>query len=421
MKKDIFIITFLSLALLTSIYFISGHPFNKPIVEDVPQKEIPVPKVDREYGFAVDSFDIERFEIENNETFSVILSKLNFSKKESFDISHLAKTVVDLRKIRTGAPYAAVYNKADTDSVRKIKYFVYEPSPVSYVVFSFDDSLQVKKHQRKLITTEEMVSGVITTSLWNAMRNNNIDPILSIKMSDVFAWSIDFFGLQKGDKFKLIYEITRIEGDTSWYKIGDVKASVFNHLDKDYYTFQFVVDSAKGYYDKKAEAMKRGFLKAPLKFSRISSKFSHSRLHPILKIRRPHHGVDYSAPTGTPVHSVGEGTVISVINSRSAGKMVKIRHDKHYTTGYMHLSKFGSGIKQGVRVSQGQIIGYVGSTGLSTGPHLDFRFWRNGKAIDPLKVVGPPAKPLGKKYLPKFKKHRDKLLKQLAKIKYPEV
>lgn len=422
MKKDILIIGIISLILilLTQALIKNGTKMPPSKVQNTDSVVTSVPE---EYGFRLDSFQINKYEIESGENLSVILEKLGFDSQQRYNIAVAAKTVVDVRKFRAGAPYALVKPlKLITDSMGvtdTTSFFVYEPSATEYVVFTIGDSIQAQKVKRKLIVKEREAAGIITTSLWNACVNNGFDPMVAIKLSNVFAWSIDFFGLQKGDRFKVVYEETTIEGNNDWYKIGKIKSAVFNHLGKDYFAIPYNTGRDSGYFDQDGKSLKTFFLKAPLNYSRISSKFSNSRLHPILKIYRPHHGVDYSAPTGTPVHTIADGIVIVANYSKSAGNWVKIKHGTEYTTAYMHLHGFAGGIKRGARVSQGQIIGYVGSTGLSTGPHLDFRFWRKGKPVDPLKVVGPPSQPVPEEQMKKFNEIKSKVIARLDKIIYP--
>jgi murein DD-endopeptidase MepM/ murein hydrolase activator NlpD len=232
------------------------------------------------------------------------------------------------------------------------------------------------------------------------MADAKADPNLAMELAEIYQWTIDFYAIQKGDEFKAIYEELYIGNES--IGLGKILSAWFKHDGKDIYAYRFVQDSTADYFDDQAASLRRSFLKAPLKFSRISSKFSNSRFHPVLRIRRPHHGVDYAAPRGTPVHAIGNGTVIAASFAGGAGRLIKIRHNSTYTTSYMHLMGFASGVHSGAHVSQGQVIGFVGSSGLSTGPHLDFRFYRNGTAVDPLKVESPPAQPVKSHYRPAF-------------------
>ncbi|MBC8005062.1 MAG: peptidoglycan DD-metalloendopeptidase family protein, partial [Verrucomicrobia bacterium] len=266
--------------------------------------------------------------------------------------------------------------------------------------------------KKPIITQVKTASGVITSSLWNAMEAQALDPALAMELSDIYQWTIDFFDIKKGDKFKLMYEEDFVYGKS--IGIGRIFAAQFTHGKEDFYAFRFTQNNEDSYFDEKGKALKTSFLKAPLKFNRISSKFTNSRYHPVLKIHRPHHGVDYAAPTGTPVFAIGSGTVIAkAYQASGGGNYVKIKHNSTYTTSYMHLSKFGPGIASGVHVKQGQVIGYVGSTGLSSGPHLDYRVFMNGKPIDPLKMKSPPTDPIAENLMADYTVHRDSLMSKL--------
>jgi len=280
--------------------------------------------------------------------------------------------------------------------------------------FDLQDSVHVESHEREITRKLLTASGEIKTSLWNELVHQGANPSLALEMSEVYAWAIDFFGLQKGDQFRVIYEQLLVENEV--VGLGKIRTAWFKHANKDFYAFYFIQDSIGDYFDEEAQSLRRTFLKAPLRFSRISSRFSHSRLHPVLKIRRPHHGVDYAAPTGTPVQAIGDGKIIYAARKGGAGNMVKIKHNGTYSTAYLHLSRFGKGIKSGVFVKQGDIVGYVGSTGLSTGPHLDFRFYKNGQAVDPLKVESPPAEPVDSSNIESFNQYADKMKIELDGI-----
>ena len=248
------------------------------------------------------------------------------------------------------------------------------------------------------------------------MIDNNFDPILAVELSEIYGWTIDLYKLNKGDKFKVIYEVKYI--DSLSLGIGRILGANINHQGKDYYAVPFLQDSVEGYFDEKGNSLQRLFLKVPLRYSQISSKFSRSRWHPILKIRKPHLGVDFDAKTGTPIHSVGDGVVIKALYIRRAGRMVKIKHDNVYTTVYLHLSGYGEGIKKGVNVKQGDIIGYVGRSGRTTGPHLHFEIQKNGIPVDPLKIELPPLEPIKEENIESFNKIKEKLIEQLDSIEY---
>ncbi|MCF8296213.1 MAG: M23 family metallopeptidase [Saprospiraceae bacterium] len=364
------------------------------------------------YGINVDSLRVISDKIKANQNLSEILPKYGVSYQTIDELSRKSIDIFDIRKIRAGNKYTII---SSNDSLKKAQYFIYESSAISYVVFDLRDSVVVYKGKKEVITKMESASGAIESSLWNDMIKNDINPVLSIELSEVYQWAIDFFGLQKGDKYKVIYENKFVEGKS--VGLGKIKAAWFYHANKDFYAFYFVQDSIGDYFDDEANSLKRTFLKAPLRFSRISSRFSNSRYHPVLKIRRPHHGVDYAAPTGTPVQALGDGKVTEAGRKGGYGKYIKIKHNSVYTTGYAHLSGYAVGIKAGTYVNQGDVIGYVGSTGLSTGPHLDFRVYKNGSAIDPLNMESPPAKPVDSVNIEKYKLLVDKMSKKLDAIK----
>jgi len=300
--------------------------------------------------------------------------------------------------------------------VRKACYLVYENNLVEYVIFGLSNSMSISRGEKKVQRMQKSASGIIASNLWNTMTDNDLNPMLAIELSKIYAWTIDFFGIQKGDKFRLLYEEQFV--DTVSTGVGPVHAVEFEHMGKNYYAFRFSQDEGFDYFNDKGENLRKAFLKAPLEFSRISSRFSGSRLHPVLKIRRPHHGVDYAAPLGTPVVSIGDGTVIGKGYQGGSGNFVKIRHNAVYTTMYLHLSRFGKGVSTGSRVQQGEVIGYVGSTGLSTGPHLDFRVFMNGTPIDPLKIDAPPGDPVKTDYKQDFIHTRDSLTVCLYSINW---
>jgi murein DD-endopeptidase MepM/ murein hydrolase activator NlpD len=395
-----------------------------PGVVDAVVYELPEPTL--LYGMAVDSFYVEKGRIKRNQNLSDILSVRGVSYKDIARLAKNSKKVFDVRYIKAGNDYTVFFTP---DSLRNPKYFVYESSKTEYFVYELDtDSLNVIQCEKEITTERRVASGVIETSLWNTMVDNNVSPVLAIELSDIFAWTVDFFGIQKGDKFKVIYDEEFVDGET--IGVGVIYAVHFVHMDEDFFAFRFNQggknkngDEIERYdfFDEKGNSLRKAFLKAPLKFSRISSRFSNSRMHPVLRIRRPHHGVDYAAPTGTPVYSIGDGVVVKrAYQKRGGGNYVKIKHNSVYRTTYMHLSRFGKGIRDGVRVKQGQVIGYVGSTGLSSGPHLDFRVYKNEHPVNPLKIKAPPVEPVKEDNVPRFNVVRDSYSNELAFILFPE-
>lgn len=392
MKKKLVLLV-LSIAVLlvvstTLLIVYEGYPETSFI--EVKDTVVIQQKVPRLFGLAKDSFTIEKGKIGRNQNLGQILEQFNLPEHSLAQLLQYANRSFDLRKMRVGNTYTVFLSK---DSLARLQYLVYEHSPVDYVVFDFNDSVKISVKQKEITTIQKKAHGEIRTSLWDAIKESNMNPMVALQLSDIYAWTIDFFGLQPGDNFTVVYDELYV--DSVSVGLGQIYGASFNHGGRDLLAIPFKQDSSLSYFDGEGNSLRRAFLKAPLHFfSRISSRFSNSRLHPVLKIRRPHHGVDYAAPVGTPVYSIGDGRIVSATYQGGEGRMVKVKHNGVYTTTYMHLSSFASGIQSGKYVTQGQLIGYVGSTGLSTGPHLDFRVFKNGTPIDPLKMESPPVDPV---------------------------
>ena len=373
---------------------------------------IEIPEPELKFGLPIDSFIIEKETIRRNQYLSDILLKEGVSYQTIDHIAKKSKPIFDVRKIKRDNNYYFFYNN---DSLKQAQYFVYEVDAIEYIVYELNDSLNIYKGKKPIVNQLKTASGTISSSLWNTMVDNDINPILAIELSEIYAWTIDFFGIQKGDNFKIIYEESFV--DSISVGISEIYACHFQHQNVDFYAFDFEQDSSSTFYNEKGESLKKAFLKAPLTYSRISSRFSNSRMHPVLKIRRPHHGVDYSAPTGTPVVSIGDGIVTRKgYQASGGGNFVYIKHNSVYTTCYMHLNGYAKGLAPGVRVTQGEVIGYVGKTGLATGPHLDFRVFKNGSAIDPLKMEAPPVEPVSEQNTLAFNTLKDSLITKLDQI-----
>lgn len=413
LKILIWVIVFV--LLLNVVYFIydryqSIQEAKKPIVE----KEVGKPAPVLMFKLPIDSFRVVSGEVRPGQNLSTILASKGISLARIDEISRKSQPVFDVRKIKIDNPYHFFLDRKDS---AKVDYFIYEIDPVEYVVYDFSDSLRIYKDKKPVLVKIKTASGEITSSLWNTMKDEALDPMMALNLSDIYAWTIDFFGLQKGDKFRVIYEENYVHDKS--IGIGRIFAAEFVHAGEKFYAFRFTQDNEDSYFDETGKSLKKAFLKAPLKFSRISSRFSNSRFHPVLKIYRPHHGIDYAAPTGTPVHTIGDGTVIAKgYQPAGGGNYLKIKHNSEYTTSYMHLSKFAAGISTGKRVHQGDLIGYVGMTGLASGPHLDFRVFQFGKPIDPLTVKSPPSIPVSKENLTQYAILRDSLMKQLDAVKF---
>lgn len=373
---------------------------------------IKMPETELLYGLPIDSFHIEENTISRNEHLSDILIERGVSPTAVDQLAKNSVTVFDVRKMKAGNRYSVFYSK---DDKRTPIYLAYANNGVDYYLYSLTDSLTVTACKHDVTTKRQTRSGVIRSSLWNAIKESNISPLLAVELSEIYAWSVDFFGIQKGDHFTVIYDEEFVNGES--IGLGKIHSASFTQGDNVFYAIRFSQDDGESYFDEKGNSLRKAFLKAPLKFSRISSRFSNNRLHPVLRIRRPHHGVDYAAATGTPVVSIGDGVVIQKsYQAAGGGNFLKIKHNAVYTTSYMHLSKFANGIKAGSRVKQGEVIGFVGSTGLSSGPHLDFRVYMSGRAIDPLTIKSDPAEPVRSENLAKFTTLRDSVV-QLLNVK----
>ncbi len=365
------------------------------------------------YGICIDSLDISEGKVQKNEFLANILQKEGVSYNTVNYIDRNCRKVFDVRKIKVGNKYVFLKTR---DSIPTAKYWIYEIDRTSYAVFQLTDSIAAWKGEKEVITKVDHVGVEIKSSLWNAMSEAGCDYSLILELSDIYAWTIDFFGIQPGDSCKVIFEEKYIAGDTVPFGIGNVIASYFKNKGEGKYAFSFEQGGKKEYFDENGDNLRKAFLKAPLNYRRISSTFSEARLHPVHKIVRPHHGVDYAAPSGTPVQSIGDGTVIDKgWDKKGGGNYLKIKHNSTYTTTYMHLKGFAKGISQGSKVKQGQTIGYVGMTGTATGPHLDFRLQKNGTYIDPLKFKSPSAEPVKKENMEAFRHSVDTLIRVLKR------
>ncbi|MGB3546855.1 MAG: peptidoglycan DD-metalloendopeptidase family protein [Saprospiraceae bacterium] len=361
------------------------------------------------FGMALDTLTLRDTVIRSGETLSDLLDAQGLRGQRLQTAISRADSVMDLTALRAGRTYSLLYGPQDTLA----GYLVYQPSPFEYIKFDLGDEPTVERFAYPVDTEEARAAGVIESSLWNAMVGNGYSFGLADKMEDALQWAVDFHHLQPNDEFRLVYDQLLIKGEP--VEVGNVKAAYYRAGSKEFYAIYYESEDGKikGYFDPEGKPMKRGFLRAPLRYSRISSGFNLNRLHPILKYRRPHYGTDYAAPYGTPILAVGDGTVTHAAYTRGNGRYVKIRHDDTYQTQYLHMQGFAKGIRAGARVSQGDVIGYVGSTGLATGPHVCFRFWKNGKQVDHRSLNFPPAKPLEEGEMPAFKILSDRYLAEL--------
>ncbi len=364
------------------------------------------------YGIDADNYRTETSEIGNGETLGKILNQHGVSAQMIDRLDRASKDAFPLRNIRAGHKYT-VFIHEDSLNATHLDYLAYESSVTDYVVFGFHgDSVSIRKDCKPYTMRRTKKSATINSSLWGAIMEKELPYALAAEMEDIYQWTVDFFGIQKGDSFTVIYD-ERFIDDTVSVGIGRVWGAKFNQGGKEVYAIPYRQDGKVRYWEADGASLRKQLLKAPLKYSRISSRFSNSRLHPVYKIYRPHHGVDYAAPKGTPVHAVADGVVTFKGWSGGGGNTLKIKHAGNLMTGYLHLSGYAKGISQGSRVAQGQLIGYVGSTGASTGPHLDFRIWKNGSPINPLKIPQEPAEPIAKANREEFEFVRDRVMAEL--------
>lgn len=413
--KRILIWVFTFIVLLQVAYYIFDQYETQRIMKELAkQKEVEKPAPVLLFNLPVDSFTVVPGQVRSGQNLSDILNKQGISMAKVDEIAKKSVLTFDVRKMKVNNNFYFFMNKKQPT---KVEYFIYEINPVDYVVYTLGDSLRIYKEKKPIITMVKTASGVINSSLWRTFEQQALNTDLALAMAnDIYAWSIDFYGIKKGDKFRLVYEENFVFGKS--IGVGRIFAAQFVHANEDFYAFSFTQNNEDSYFDDKGKSLKKAFLKAPLKFNRISSQFSNARFHPVLKIYRPHHGVDYAAPTGTPVYTIGEGTIIAKgYQASGGGNFLKVKHNSVYTTSYMHLSRFEPGIAPGVRVRQGQVIGYVGTTGLSSGPHLDFRVFMNGTPVNPLTIKSPPTEPVFEKNMKEYTALRDSMMVKLNEIK----
>lgn len=357
----------------------------------------------------LDSLRCVEGKVRNGQFFSTLMTGLGLSAQEAYDLTVACDTVFDVKSLRVGNEYKAYY------SGDRLKYVVYRQDRISDILFECQQPYDVRKIDRPVTVRKQYADVTINSSLWNDMRAAGVSPLLILSLSDIYAWTVDFFGLQKGDRFRVLYEEKVCDNEV--ISVDTVRYAIFTHNGEDLPMVMFdQKDGGNIWWNEKGESMRKAFLKAPLKYSRISSGFSYARRHPITRRVQPHTGIDYAAPKGTPVMSIGDGVVTSRKYEGAGGHTVRIRHNSVYSTAYLHLSGYAKGLKVGQRVRQGEVIGYVGSTGRSTGPHLDFRVWRNGSPINPLKMESPPAEPLKKEMLPAFEQAHKEYRAQVDSI-----
>ena len=404
------------LVVLISICSCKKEQEVKEIAEPI---AVAVPKDVYEFGFNLNDFVVKRDTIRKGDTFGAILERNQIGYSEIFKIAEQTKDSFDIRRLRTGKPYTLL---CSTDSLERPKCFIYQPNKEDYVVINFQDSIHAYTDSKPIKFVEKEVSGVIKSSISVALDEQGKSFNIALKMSDIYAWTIDFTRLQPNDKFKVVYTEKYID-DSIYAGIDNIKAAYFEHNKQPIYAFEFETDSVKGitdYFSEDAKNLRRAFLKAPVSFSRISSRYNLNRRIALYGNRvRPHKGTDFAAKRGTPIMATANGTVIESAKRGGNGNYVKIRHNATYTTQYLHMRKRKS--KVGDYVKQGDVIGWVGMTGNTSGPHVCYRFWKNGRQVDPFKQKLPEAEPISDSLKVKYLEFIKPIKEQLDAIEYPEI
>lgn len=378
--------------------------------------ELPAPT--EKFGFNLDEFVVVHDTIRNGESFGELMTLNKVDYPKIYKVGESYKEVFDARRIRAGRPYMLLKSP---DTTQAAQVFIYQNDPINYTVVDFRDSVLVYRGRQQVKEVLREASGIIESSLSEAILDQGIDYNVTNNLSEIYAWTIDFFRLQKGDKFKVIYKEKYIN-DSIYAGAGPIEAAYFEHNGTPLYAFSYESDSLKNvidYFDEEANNLRRTFLRAPVKFSRISSRYNLKR-----RIRyygykvRPHKGTDYAAPVGTPIMATADGTVTESTRRGGNGKYVKIRHNGTYSTQYLHMK--AQNVKRGQFVRQGDVIGWVGMTGNTGGPHVCYRFWRNGRQVDPLREELPAAEPLQESLRPDFYEYITPLKAQLDCIQFME-
>lgn len=409
MKKWMIWVFGLLVVFATSLFFLSVDL--APKVEYVAEPEVvaetdSVPLPPSEYGIPMDGFVLEQGRVKNGATFGNMLAEHGISMETVHVLAERAKEQFDVRRMRSGNPFAFIFSN---DDARLPAYFVYEASPVQYVVFSLSGDLDVRIGYRPVKTEEHTIACLVTGALYNDLMKAGADPMLAVLLSEVFAWTVDFYRIQKNDVFSVTYSEETVDGER--YGMPTILAARYTSGTTVKQAFRFDTGESTQFFDDEGNSLRKAFLKAPLKFSRISSGFTKRRLHPVQKVMKAHLGTDYAAPYGTPILAVGDGIVEAAAHGRGNGKFVKIKHNGTYSTQYLHMRKIL--VRKGQRVSQGDVIGEVGSTGLATGPHVCFRFWKNGIQVDHRREEFPSSEPLKQELKPKFDQLKDLMAAKL--------
>ena len=374
---------------LSILLFIVSCGNDKKVEPEIiqPKKE----KIIKEFGFILNNYEVKKDTIDRGDSFGLILEKNELYYPKIFNIVNEVKKVFDIRRVNVGRPYTILYSK---DSIRKPEYFIYQPSSIDYLVVSLGDSIYAEKKQKEVKLVEYEASGVIKSSLSETMQELGLSPLITNELSEIYAWNIDFFRLEKGDNFKILYT-SKFINDSIYIGLNRVHNAYFEHRGKPFYAIEYETDSIRGiteYFDENGKNLRRAFLLSPVQFSRISSRYNLRRKIAYYGRVKPHYGTDFAAPVGTDIRATASGRVEKSGYTRANGYYIKIKHNATYSTQYLHMRK--KGLKVGTQVKQGDKIGEVGMTGYTSGPHVCYRFWKNGKQVDPLRQKLPEAKPI---------------------------
>ncbi len=408
----------LILGLIATQLFFAGcgtkNGSQKPEVKNSDTLPLPTPQK-LVFGIPEDSLIIENSRIRRNQFIADLLTDRGVPSESILEISRNSKKILDMRRIKAGKELV-FYRNADSSATPRV--MVYKENPIDEYAFHLKDSLYVEHLTNPVDTVWRTLSGTIKNSLYVTLMDLNANPELVHKLSEIYAWEIDFFHLDMNDQFRLVYDELFVNGNS--VGIDRIHAVEFVHRNTAFQAYHYPLDNDEDYFNEHGESLRKAFLKAPLRFSRISSRYSGRRYHPVLKRYKSHLGTDYAAPTGTPIYSVGDGVITEARYAKYNGNYVKIRHNSVYSTQYLHMSKIKRGIRPGKVVKQGEVIGYVGSTGLANGPHCCFRFWKNGYQVNPMREKIPPTKPIPNEQMPEYLSFIKSVRKQLNRVKYPE-
>ncbi len=416
MKSNYLRIIAILVVAITAVIYLALRATNEIVSPDdeIGQSDttLTTPEPAKLFGLIVDSFNIIDGQIKSGDSFGKLTGEAGLSAAQIANIAQRIDSIFDVRKIAIGKKYTILKGS----HAHKPSYFIYEASKRTYYLVGLGDSVFCKVVQRKQTIKERVVTGVITHSLYETLAKQEVHPGLAMKLADIYAWTIDFFHIQKGDSITVLFQEVYVD-DTLYVGPGNILAARFDHFKEPFFAFRYTDTTGQtDYYDFEGNSLRKAFLKAPLNYSRISSRYSARRYHPVLTVWKAHLGTDYAAPRGTPIMTTADGIIDKAGYTKGNGNYVKVRHNSTYSTQYLHMSKIAKGIKAGVAVKQGEVIGYVGSTGLATGPHVCYRFWVNGKQVDPYKQKLPDANPIDTAYKADFLKRASLLKKRISKL-----